>query len=429
MKSGVKGYIVGGLLLGAAAWAGITNPAPNPKPLEERVERLVDTSTGRLAGHTVNDFNTRNILGVQGTIPQTTLEHDYQAQLRHLWQLKEINSGATPQARRLGEQLINEYNQETATKMSLDEYINEFNHTIQNTEVDWQRLQATKLFGQPQKLPLLQELASNIDAKDLLAYQITELVGTGNGERDVAALDYVLRRAGREYVESIPSTGDNLASFAGSQITSRAVDEINRTQNTNFNLEDLRGNDHHETAYRNALTHLADLVREAPDEELLRTLTTTNRDVLALYLAVANYRPANSRLAIGEWMKNPQSNFSFHLKDNGRIKARAYAKKTYSNLQALYKEPVWQEKPSMPPDLFTEVGTNSQGAVVKRYDVQPGDNPSSIARLFNEFNQEVHQGVYTQAGFRSVVDQQGNPLTTLHPGQPVYLLTNKQERL
>ena len=421
MSSRLNGYVVGGLLLAGATLIGINNSPPSS--LEERIERHVDESTGQLAGHTVNDFNTRNILGVQGIIPQATLEHDYQAQLRHLWQLKEINSGATPQARRLGEQLISEYNQETATKMSLDEYVEGFNQTIQRTEVDWRRLQATKLFGQPQRLPLLQELARSVDAKDLLAYQVTELVGTGDGERDVAALDYVLRRAGREYVESIPSTGDALASFAGSQITSLAVKEINRTQNTQFSLEELRADDHHETAYRNSVIHLADLVREAPNEEILHTLTTTNRDVLATYLAVANYRPVNARKAMREWMKNPQSKLSFYLEDNGRIKAHEYANKTFSNLEALYENPVWQEKPSMPPSLFTQAGTNSQGKIVKRYNVRPGDNASSIARLFNDFNQEVHQGAYKPVSVENVRDVDGKEVGVLYPNNPVYVLT------
>lgn len=325
MKNGFKIYAAtAALLLAAATTHSISTKLSKPAP-----------PVNLLSGQVIQDFNTRAITGLSGLVSDSLPKIDPDSRLERLWQLKELNSSITPQARELGQTLVNEYQNTTPTRMSLEDYVNNSQQVIERTTIDWQQVQKTKLAHHPNKLSAVQELAASVTARDMLSYQLTELFGSTNPQQSIAAADQVLQNRGREFYEAIPSLGDKIMSYGASQMTQPAVQEINRTQAKNFDIRTLRADDHPETAYRNAVNNIADLARVIDDQSLFKELASTHKGVLVEYLGVANYRPVTAREAMGKWQHNTSASLDQHLKDTKRVKAKTYAQKTREHYQAL----------------------------------------------------------------------------------------------
>lgn len=371
---------VGALAISLAAIALLKNNPPPP----------LSTATESLTGHSINSWTARAMTGLEGKIPDTTYNTDYVDRLERLWHAKELNAGASLGAKKKGEQLVNEYQQASAngsiTHMTIDDYLAESQKRISNTRIDWKTLQQRAMPRNPERMQLVKELTNSLNAKDILAYSLTEFFGSHNAEKNLATKDYLLRTAGLEYVMSVPAVFDTLTSYGSHQFTPPAVADINFSQNTNFSINDLERFDHHELAYRFAARNITNLVAQLTEEELqtLEANHANNKDFLVQYIATAHYRPADARRAAKNSLRDGISGtLGFYAEQLGNHRVKNYADKTLANLTAVYKTPVWNLKPDMPANLFTTQKTFLNGDIKKVYTVRAGDNPSSITRLFN----------------------------------------------
>lgn len=383
------------------------------KPSVENTNNYLPTSTNtiqQLAGHSVNSFTTRAISGLEGIVKDSTYNTDYQKQLAKLWNIKELNNpGLAPQVTKLGEHLQSSYNQQTATKLSLEAYIQEAQRTIDNTEINWNRVQQTKLPNAPEKLSTLQDLSKRLTATDLLAYSMTELFGSTNGQKNQAVYDHVLQTAGRDFIERVPAF-DRWESYGPYQFTPPALQEINRVQQTSFDIQTLKENQHHEAAYRLAVTNLADFLRVASNQEI-DVLISQSDEELTKFVAAMHYKP---RDAIRTKKGDLHTPFEQALRNRGFTRIANYVQKTGSNRRALRDEP-----PLLTPqnNAFVRVGTNSEGLDVYRYQVTPGDNPYRIVNAFQEQSGKVANP--------HVHARDGSILNTIHPNNDVYLLAQE----
>ena len=306
---------------------------------------------GPLAGRRLGDLyplylglsQERNNSGV--LIPEQA-RVNYARQLQRMWAIKERRSKRNPVVRQLGDDVVNSFARRQ-TRIGLEDYIDEAQNSVNEvrTNINWNSVRELYRLNDRQ-LRTLQNVSNIIGGNGVLAYALTELMPSSDGDLNVLVMDHLLRTAGREYVENIPALSDRFFSFGPFQFTSYALNARDSTAGaTRMNtalprshqipgsVSMLRGNDHFSAAYLFMLHNSAELINNLSDRQISRLGNVRERrDNFLAYLAAAHHAPALARRDARQWIDgNPNAPIANYA--DGRI--HRYINKTLANLRAL----------------------------------------------------------------------------------------------
>lgn len=266
------------------------------------------------------------------------------------------------------------YSQEKSTKLTLDDYLDEIKDSITYVKrhLNWDngnlgmnikgiyRLNDIKTRSgnlsrnqkkinelRKKRFKLAKEIVGKLDENHILSYGLTELMPSIDGKFNTNLLDFLLRNAGREYVEALPAMHDKKSSFGLYQFTSFALNDLTKDGASKVNqalsneykipgsVNQLRRNDHHKAAYMFAIHNLFHVIGQLNETQIERLDRVYNNkmDEIVQYVATAHHLPVNARKSLKGWINNK---FKDSYIDSCWPKTlRLYARKTERNLRAL----------------------------------------------------------------------------------------------
>lgn len=187
--------------------------------------------------------------------------------------------------------------------------------------LDWKALCKSRLYKlDEKKCKLLQAITKNISGKDIVAYGMTELLPSLDGNLNVTYTDILLKSAGAQFLYYIPSLGDRYASLGVYQFTFLALrDDDIRVEGTNVvnayvgakgekvpgSVVALSGHQHHSAAFYFAIHNLATFISRlsAKEVETLSKLHGTHQDEMIILIACAHHAPEATFPAAERWLK------------------------------------------------------------------------------------------------------------------------------
>ena len=402
-----------GILTGLATYNATTSPQPAaPVTLEQRVQETPAPAQE----------------------PAESVHDSYVAELEQQLRTKKRRYKSTPDSTiRRGQELIGQYRNTEPTRMTLEEYIQDIDALVKDTDIDWKRLADTKFtyrriagtdtswHKDTSRLPVTKQVAQAIDGRMMLAYSLTELGGHGDGEANLEELSKTLREKGKEYLLSRMSQWDPYMSYGFCQIKDDAVAEVNRTQGTDLDIAQMTYDEQIQACYRNAVTNLAHGIFAMSDEgfEHFSKHWHERKDALAVVMGAMNFRQADGSQVLGRWAEDgmilpPRTYATGPRMDD-------YLTKTDSNAKAVL--------PSAPvqgvPELFTYVGKNSEDRNVFRRRVKEGYTASHVSELFDAYD-ELRGDLHANTGYDNVVGIKGEPKHDLAPSDTVYVVADEQ---
>jgi hypothetical protein len=312
----------------------------------ERAEgRSRNYHTGNLAGRKFSDLFSE-YTGIYGKVPET-VSIDFENQLRLLWVRKNQRAHNNRVVVQTGAELLKEYQTNPHTLLELNPYIRQIQQTMQfvRTSLDWAKYSKLKGLKTAESL-LAKELSFGFDCNDLLAYSLTELMPSNEGVLNRELLAFLLKYAGREYIESIPAIHDPKTSFGPYQFTEYALfdDGIERRGASIPNqalkqgkipgsVSMLRGLDHHKAAYLFVIDNITNLVAKASPTELavLKAIKSSKHHDFVAYVATAHHGPGTALHIAKRWLDNGAKAPYEASADSAY---RSYVDKTKANLNA-----------------------------------------------------------------------------------------------
>jgi hypothetical protein len=302
--------------------------------------------SGRLGGSNVSDLYALYIMEHGGLVPQK-MKIDWNHQLTRPWARKFAITG-DPMVRDTGQMLVLEYSRLDPGRMTLEQYQAEAETQarLAYDSLNWEKV-GKIYFTDPKthvinerKLILLKRLANNIHGRTLVAYAMTEILPT-SGEFGREYLDFLLRNAGRRYIESLPAIHDSLTSFGPFQFTWIGLSgtaHMNSALPASLRIPSkvtlLRGNMHLRAADLFATANLAMFIRRLDEKQiaLFERLVQTRAIDLAQLIATAHNKPTVAYEAGERWLDAK----AVPGYQQGCPKAsKQYAEKTRANYRAL----------------------------------------------------------------------------------------------
>jgi hypothetical protein len=332
-------------LFTVATCIGVIAICSAAKPLSTAV--MEKYSTGTLEGRTLSDLYARYLGVGNRTIIGKYINIDFQRNFEAMWQKKNLRCNSTV-VKQASQKLINEYSQH-ATFTSFNEYKNHVTVVVNELKrnINWGVVKNKTNLSQ-KDVDLVKAITVSFNGQDMTAYILTELMPSSDGALNVKMLDFILRNAGKEYIEGIPALYDQKTSFGPYQFTEYAVyatprekrgaSVVNEAVSANEKIPGsvirLRGDDHHRAAFLFAIYNLCEMVKalNGTEKKVLESYWKRNKDDLFFYCATAHHNPAAARKAARTWLDH-KMRYSFERSCNRRIVG--YAEKTRKNLAAM----------------------------------------------------------------------------------------------
>jgi hypothetical protein len=363
---GKKGDSVGGssvtrrqfLKLGLGAAAAFLSPKEASARQEgrqirqqERSKTLRRYETGVLAGRKLTDPYAK-YTGIDGRVP-AQVEIDFPEQLSMMWELKKKRAGGNQVAIQTGSILEQQYRKNfiagRAGHSLLEEQMRNIRGVLDRTKaaIDWKAVARLKRLNDA-KGNLLREISATIENSDLVSYSLTELMPARDGQLNIQVLDFLLRHAGRQYVESIPAIFDKKTSFGPYQFTEYALYNVEGDEKRGASLINealsrekipgsvslLRGYDHERAAFLFIIDNIGSLLKKLSESEFstLQRVWKEKKDQLIFFAATAHHLPAPAISAARRWLDNVTRS-DYAISCGPRLSK--YALKTEANLKAL----------------------------------------------------------------------------------------------
>ena len=318
---------------------------------KEQVQEVIpnEYASLNLEGRTLRNLFSLYTGAPEDSLVGSAIRTDFKAQLSELWNMKQAKAPGNPGIQQVIDAQVQNYESSTPTRMTFNEYLAEIRNTIKETKqnLDWEEVARIKRLS-PGQGQTLKELSGKIDENALMSYALTELMPSHNGSLNIDVMDFLLRNAGREYVELIPALFDSETSFGlyqftphalydngeearGASIINRALPEQKRIPG---NVVSLQGNDHHRAAYLFAINNVADLIRNTNERQLnaLLNYASNSNNGLTKYVATAHHRPRDALRAGLRWLDHDAVH-PYTLSCNQNI--IDYSRKTRENHNAL----------------------------------------------------------------------------------------------
>jgi LysM repeat protein len=306
---------------------------------------------------------------------------------------KKKNNRVVEEAR---DKAIQEYSRiKKPTRMSLEEYVREADHSIDTIKknIDWGKVGKLKGLSSNQ-VELVKSIASNITGKDMITYSLTEIMPSkSDGLKNKMVMDMILRTGGREFLEFAPAIFDDRTSFGPYQFTSHALYSLNgkhkgaslinqalpESQQIPGSVIKLRGNDHHKAAYLFVINNIGALVDKLDRKEFntLWNNYANHKDDLVGYIATAHHRPGNAITAGRLWLAN-NCRYDFKRSCDGNI--LEYAKKTALNFKAMNTNTNYESTRGPSTHLIEEMDIQEDDTLHR---VSRGETLSSISRQYH----------------------------------------------
>lgn len=287
------------------------------------------------------------ITGVSGTVGKR-YEINYGEILANLWVRKISRSNVSQATVKAAEIPIQLYLKEPK-KMTLRQFIAEANTQVSlvKAKMDWSA--ACKAYALTvAECKTFKALAFEVRGIDIVAYGMTEIMPSAEGDLNVKIMEILLRNAGSNYMFTIPALYDRMLSLGFYQFTSYAVNggtaqgasKMNRFLPKEAKIPGsviaLRNGEHHRGAYLFALDNLANLAKRTNEKEfaaLKQALKQKPGDIVT-FMATAHHAPALALKSMKNWLsKGARGSLNAHL--IGRL--RPYGRKSDNNLAALEK--------------------------------------------------------------------------------------------
>jgi hypothetical protein len=282
--------------------------------------------------------------GLSGYVPVGTQRVDFRAQLQKAWNLKCQRKACTPSAKKARDEILKRYPIRPTT-MTLSQYVKHVDAEVTRAyaDMDWPLLYSVYGLSSEQGA-VLKNLMFEVRARELIAYSLTELMPDPyDGGLNVSALEFLLRYAGREYLELLPAVNDKYTSFGNYQFTFYAIfDDGNETRGASTasqalkrrgipgSVIKLKGPQHHRAAWLFAIDNLQKVVRRTSKKDVKTLNALAHRPgELVKVIACAHHAPAPCARAAVEWVKKgAKGEFQFY-------RQATYIKKTKTNYAAL----------------------------------------------------------------------------------------------
>lgn len=282
---------------------------------------------------------------------------DLAQNLRFMWRRKQATFNVTPAVRKSVAAIISQYERQEHDTTDLKAFIRRVDHVVNDTRssIDWPALCEDNHLSSD-RCVRLQYLAGRITGRSIVAYGMTELFPSRDGDTNKKMLDVMLRRAGTDYLDAIPALGDKYLSMGLYQFTSFAVrhDKDGR-QGANIiaryghslpgSVMQLHGDDQHRAAFYFATYNLMRLVGMTVDETGARRSVLNSRQYanlkahapikeidLTIFMAASHHLPSGARRAMAAWL---QEGCTRPLKDYLRGDLPVYGAKSAANFAAL----------------------------------------------------------------------------------------------
>ncbi len=189
-------------------------------------------------------------------------------------------------------------------------------------------------------------LARDVRGVDLVAYGMTEIMPSAEGDLNVKVMEILLRNAGSNYMFTIPALYDRMLSLGFYQFTSYAINSnagagaskmnmfLPRTIKIPGSVIALRNGEHHRAAYLFALDNLANLSKRTNEKEFvaLRKALKQKPGDIVTFMATAHHAPGLAIKSARRWLsQGAKGSLNKYL--IGRLVP--YGKKSDNNLAAL----------------------------------------------------------------------------------------------
>lgn len=294
-----------------------------PSTLEAEPDRGKKIRTGALEGERFTNNLYSYLTGIEGVVP-AEVNVDYKNQLMVLCDKKRdfVRREGLPKTAfiQICNDLQREYNNLDRGKMGLQEFLNTTQREIDGVKanLNWQEMQERKKLT-PEKLNLLKTISESINARDLVAYGLTELMPTADGDLNINVLRFLVENAGSRYIHSVPALYDDEASFGIYQFTPyalyddgkerRGASDINRFLERDKipgSMKDLRGDTHHRAAILFAIYNLWFLIKKCDSNQLqaLSEVWRSKHDVVIEFIAAAHHAPKYGVRGALSWLSS-----------------------------------------------------------------------------------------------------------------------------
>lgn len=311
----------------------------NAKPVEVDLSAI----TGRRVADLYGEY-----LGLTGVAPPKA-KINFEENLGALWDRKLERRRVTPSTERHAPKVIEQYRRQNKATMTLGQFIDEADReiTLARRHINWRDLCSSYRLDD-RRCKLLQSIGDNIRGKDLVAYGLTELMPSTDGQFNVQFLDILLRHAGREYVQALPALYDGMLSFGFYQFTSHALrhdssvvtgaSRVSQYVGNRAKLPGsvalLKGEEHHRAAFFFAVNNLAQLITRLRnrDVSLLQRDHKKVHGEIVQYIATSHHLPGPAMRGARRWIANDMRQ---PLRVSLNPKLQRYAAKTRANLDAL----------------------------------------------------------------------------------------------
>lgn len=311
---------------------------------EKSVSVTVDTRSiqGRKLGGLYTD-----ITGIKGLVG-TSYQINFGEILADLWTRKLDRKNVSSATIAAAEEPIKLYLSEPK-KMTLKQFVAEAETqvTLVKRAIDFGAVcKGYKL--NTSECTVFTSLARDVRGVDLVAYGMTEIMPSADGDLNVKIMEILLRNAGSNYMFTIPALYDRMLSLGFYQFTSYAINSnagagaskmnvyLPRTIKIPGSVIALRNGEHHWAAYLFALDNLANLSKRTNEKEfvaLRRALKQKPGDIVT-FMATAHHAPGLAIRSARHWLSDgAKGSLNDHL--IGRL--RPYGKKSDNNLAALEK--------------------------------------------------------------------------------------------
>lgn len=210
--------------------------------------------------------------------------------------------------------------------------------------IDWNALCKDSEYRlDTEKCKLLQALAANLSGRDIVAYGMTELLPSSEGDLNVRYMDVLLRNAGAQFLYYVPSLGDRYASLGVYQFTFLALREDEEAtegvSRVNVHVKEtgeklpgsvvkLSGHQHHTAAFYFAVNNLAHALKKLDKRQvaILSSIHKNRQDEVVVLVACAHHNPKNTFPVVKRWL-DEEIKYS-NAEKKGKEKKGAKKKKT-----------------------------------------------------------------------------------------------------
>jgi hypothetical protein len=301
-----------------------------------------------LKGHKLADLYA-DLLGVSGVVSKDYYTINFGEQLQSLWFKKLSRKDLTDAVIDNADIPIKRFTEPLNT-MTLAQFVSQANGEVKRVKNKLDFTGVCKEYRlSNNECQVFRDLASHVRGKDLIAYGMTELLPSAEGELNVKVMEILLQNAGATYLEAIPAIHDKMLSVGLYQFTSLALrhDEDGFVGASRVNKylpkEDqipgsvikLQGSEHHRAAFLFALHNLARLAKSTSVKQF-RNLKYVMRDGLGdnlvIYMATAHHLPGPALKSACRWLKNGAKGSLQTFLVNGNT---PYGKKSTANLEGL----------------------------------------------------------------------------------------------